>query len=73
MKLATLRHNGSTVAARLDHDSYTLIDGFADVGTLLATKDWRHIAANASGASQVVETADLAPVVTRPGKIFALA
>lgn len=69
MKLATLRHDQSTVAARLDADAYTVIDGFADVGALLASKKWRDIAANANGPSQPVTTAELAPVVTRPGKI----
>jgi acylpyruvate hydrolase len=70
VKLATLRTNGTTSAARQDADSYTSIDGFSDVGELLANPDWKDIAANASGTRYAIEGADLASVVTRPGKII---
>jgi acylpyruvate hydrolase len=69
VKLATLRLNGTTTAARLDEDTYTVIDGYGDVGELLAAPGWKDIAAQASGVSLAAEAADLAPVVTRPSKI----
>lgn len=70
MKLATLRLDGTTRAARLDGGTYTEIPGFADVGALLAHPDWRTIAAEAGGAARSVDGADLASVVTKPGKII---
>jgi acylpyruvate hydrolase len=69
VKLATLRINGSTAAARLDGDSYVIIDGYGDVGELLAAPAWKTVAAQAVGATVSVEAADLAPVVTRPSKV----
>lgn len=70
MKLATIRLQGSTTAARLDDQTYTAINGYSDVGALLADPDWRAIAAQASGATVSVEAADLAPVVTQPSKFL---
>ncbi|MCW2135240.1 fumarylacetoacetate hydrolase family protein [Arthrobacter sp. VKM Ac-2550] len=70
MRLATLRLDGTTRAARLDGDTYTEIPGFADVGELLAHPDWRTIAAEADGAARPADSADLASVVTKPGKII---
>lgn len=69
MKLATLRLNGHTAAARLDEDTYMLIEGYRDVGELLAAPNWKDIAAQASGMTVRSEAADLAPVVTHPSKI----
>lgn len=70
MKIATLRLNGSTVAARRDDDRFTVIDGYSDVDALLAQPGWRQIADAASGAVVPANTADFAPVVQRPGKII---
>jgi len=72
MKLATLRKVGSTVAVRLDGDSVVEIDGFADVGALLASPDWRDLAAQASGAVHALD--QISPtgweaVVPAPSKI----
>ncbi|TQL46974.1 acylpyruvate hydrolase [Homoserinimonas aerilata] len=76
MKLATLRAEArpgsSTVAVRIDGDAAVEIDGFTDVGALLATEGWRDTAAAASGASHAladIEPQRWAPVVPKPGKI----
>lgn len=72
MKLATLRLDGATVAVRIAADSAVEIDGFTDVGALLATAGWADTAAAASGASHAlaeIEPQRWAPVVPRPGKI----
>ena len=76
MRLATLRTStstsrstsSSTVAARQDGEKYTVIPGYSDVGELLANPEWKAIAAAASGPS--LDGADLASVVTKPGKII---
>lgn len=72
MKLATLRHAGRTTAVRIDDDSAVEIDGFPDVGALLATPDWRSTAEAAAGAKHPladIQPERWAPVVPRPGKI----
>lgn len=69
MKIATLRIDGSTVAARRDADQFTLIDAFADAGALLTHPEWRQIAENSSGRTIPADVADFAPVIPRPGKI----
>ena len=70
MKLSTLRQDGRTAVARQDGDTFVAIDGFRDVGDLLQQPDWQDIAARADGARRPVAGADLAPVVTSPGKII---
>ena len=73
MKLGTLRTptTGSTVAVRIDEDETAVeIPGFADVGALLALRDWRERAQSAAGNRHD----DIAPErwdapVLRPGKI----
>lgn len=69
MKLATLRINGGTAAARLDGDTYVVIDGYQDIGELLAVPSWESIAAQAGGATVSIGAADLAPLVPRPSKV----
>lgn len=73
MKLATLRTaEGTTVAVRVDADSAVEINGYTDVGALLAESGWRDIAEAAAGASHPlagIEPKQWAPVVPRPGKI----
>jgi acylpyruvate hydrolase len=68
VRLATLRTADGTRAARLDGDTYVLLDA-ADVGALLARADWRNVAAQAGDVVRVAD-AELAPVVRRPGKIL---
>lgn len=71
MKLATLRRNGATVAARVDADATaTIIDGYPDLSALLTDPNWKTVAANASGAIVDLDGADYAPVVPHPGKII---
>lgn len=71
MRLATLRIPNTTVAARLDSDSTaTIITGFQDLSELLTHPDWRQTALNADGGTVDLGTADYAPVLPRPGKIF---
>lgn len=67
MRLATLRRAGATVAVRLDGDELVEL-GQPDVGALLAA-DGLAAAATADGARHPAASADLAPVVPRPGKI----
>lgn len=70
MKLATLREGAHTVTVRVDSDtSATVVDGYPDVGALLADPEWADIATRADGASVDLQTADFAPVVPHPGKI----
>ncbi|MCG2624472.1 fumarylacetoacetate hydrolase family protein [Arthrobacter sp. I2-34] len=69
MRLATLRTTKGTTAVRRDGDTYTEIQGFADVGALLAHPDWATIAAEADGAQHPAAEAQLASVVTAPSKI----
>ncbi|MEU4314281.1 fumarylacetoacetate hydrolase family protein [Nocardia sp. NPDC024068] len=69
MKLATLRVDGGTRAARLDGD--TLVDlGYEDLGALFAQNDWAAIAAAAGGRTWPVAGADFAPVVPNPSKVI---
>jgi acylpyruvate hydrolase len=68
VRLATLRTADGTRAARLDGDTYVLLDA-ADVGDLLAREDWRDVAAQGGDVVQVAD-AELAPVTPRPGKIL---
>ncbi|MFW0787957.1 fumarylacetoacetate hydrolase family protein [Gordonia sp. CPCC 206044] len=70
MKLATLRIDGTTAAVRVDDTTATVIDGYTDLGALLAADDWKSVAANATGPTVSLDDADYAPVVPAPGKMF---
>ena len=68
MRLTTLRLPGRTAAARVDGDRAVELTGYADVGEVLrrgALAD----AATAPGPDHDLAGADLAPIVTAPGKI----
>ncbi|QJU55325.1 fumarylacetoacetate hydrolase family protein [Herbiconiux sp. KACC 21604] len=73
MKLATLRTTPtSTVAVRVDADTAVEIDGFTDVGALLADPTWRQIAEAATGTAHPLDQVNdeqWAPVVSAPSKI----
>lgn len=72
MKLATLRTASATVAVRVDETAAVEIDGFSDVGALLADAGWRTIAASAAGSRHDLDTIDpqaWAPVVPSPSKV----
>jgi acylpyruvate hydrolase len=68
MRLATIRIGGTTRAARIDGDTATVLDGFDDVGAVLAA-DALDIAASATGTTIDAASADYAPVIPKPGKI----
>ncbi|MFC0582917.1 fumarylacetoacetate hydrolase family protein [Micrococcoides hystricis] len=70
MKLATLRVDNSTVAARKDGDTYTVIEGYDNLNQLLANADWKTIAQQAADAQIAEDAADLAPVVPSPSKVL---
>ncbi|WP_421083490.1 fumarylacetoacetate hydrolase family protein [Rothia nasimurium] len=70
MRLATLRTAQGTVTLRIESDTTgTLIDGFQDVGALLAHNNWKQIAEQAQGETITFTPTDLAPVVPAPSKI----
>lgn len=70
MKLLTLRTQNGTTAVRQDGGTLIEIDGFADVGALLASDGWEATARAAGGATHALDGADLAAVVPAPGKII---
>ena len=70
MKLATLRTNGTTTAARLDGDVFTAVDGYADLGELLGQENWQQIAKDASGAQHPAASAELETLVPNPSKVL---
>lgn len=77
MRLATIRTStakgNTTTAARIDGDgSATAIKGYADVGALLREPEWARIAAHAEGGQLEFTEHDLAPVISRPGKIICI-
>lgn len=70
MKLATLRHRGGTAPARRNGDTWTLIEGYTDLGALLTQPNWRELAENASGTEVKAGEAELETVVPSPGKVI---
>ena len=73
MRLATVRTaGGATRAARQDGDELVVVEGYEDVGALLADEGWRERAAAAAGGRVPVADAELGPVVVRPPKIICL-
>jgi acylpyruvate hydrolase len=69
MRLATIRTTAGTRAVRVDADR-AVETGHADVGALLAERDWRAVAAAATGREHDPAGLDHAPVVPAPGKVF---
>lgn len=70
MRLATLRTSDGTAAARLDGDTYTLIEGCADLSELLAEPDWRELARNAAGPTVPAADAELETLLPAPSKVL---
>ncbi len=68
MRLTTLRLPGRTAAARVDGDRAVELAGYADVGEVLRRGALADVA-TAPGPDHDLAGADLAPVVTAPGKI----
>ena len=72
MRLLTFRTAQGTRAGRLDGEEVVEL-GHSDVGDVLASGEgWADRAAGAEGRRHRVADLDLAPVVTRPGKIVCL-
>lgn len=72
MRIATIERGGGTAAVRVDEDRVTPIDGYADVGELLATGRWEQLAAEASGPCISTSEAVFLPPVLEPGKILCI-
>jgi acylpyruvate hydrolase len=71
MKLATIRIQGGTRAARVDGDTTTVLTA-EDVGALLAAPGWIGTAAAATGATLPTAELDYAPLIPRPDKIMCI-
>jgi acylpyruvate hydrolase len=69
VKLATIRHGGTTAAVRIDDGRAVEISGVATLGELLARPDWRNVAESASGADHDLANLDYDVLVPRPDKI----
>jgi acylpyruvate hydrolase len=69
MRLATLRTAAGTLAVRQDEDGFVPL-GFADLGALLRSADWRTVAEAADGPLLPLEGAVWAPPVLDPRKII---
>lgn len=83
MRLATLRRDGTTVAARIDgapddaaadtdNGSAVVIEGVADLGQLLADPTWRERAEQANGERIALDSLPAnawAPLVPKPSKV----
>lgn len=72
MRLATVRTHSGTRAALVDGGDAVEIEGFDDVGHLLADPDWKRLSESASGSRRSLSEIELGPVVTRPAKIFCM-
>ena len=71
MKLATIRIQGGTRAARIDGDTATVLAA-EDVGALLATPGWVGTAATATSATLPTADLDYAPLIPHPDKIMCI-
>ena len=69
MRLATIRTESGMSAVRIDGDE-AVECGASDVGTLLASADWRARAGAGDGPRHPLADLSYAPVVPRPGKII---
>lgn len=70
MRLATIRANGDTFAARVESENTAVkIDGYANVGELIQDENWFEIAEKAAGEAQPFDKTDLEAVVPAPKKI----
>jgi acylpyruvate hydrolase len=70
MRLSTIRlPGGGTAAVRVDDDVAIEI-GFEDVGVLLASVEWRTIAASAEGPVHDVADLDYATLISKPDKVL---
>lgn len=75
MRLATLRHDGGTVAAKKEGSTWVTIPGVADVWELLQKDDWREVAgaacAGVVGSVEIPQDdANYDTVVPTPSKVL---
>ncbi|MFF2652998.1 fumarylacetoacetate hydrolase family protein [Streptomyces sp. NPDC058045] len=70
MRLATLRGDGRTSAARIDGETCTEIPGHSDLGTLLAHPHWQEVARNARGPQHPLAAAEFATLLPHPSKVL---
>lgn len=68
MRLATIRTEAGTRATRIDGDA-AVETGHADVGALLAERDWRDLASAADGTRHALDGLEYATLITAPQKI----
>lgn len=68
MRLATLRTEDGTVAARVEGNVVTRLDGFADVGAVLRSGALEQVA-EAAGVTEAFDESKLAPVIVAPQKV----
>lgn len=70
MRLATIRTDGGTRAARVDGKELVLLP-FSDVGELVASgEDWADRSAEVEGRRVPLSSADFAPLTPRPEKVI---
>jgi acylpyruvate hydrolase len=69
VRIATIRTNGRTAAARLDDEAAVVLDA-VDLGALLAQPDWAVEARTADGPRLPLDQLDFAPLVVRPEKVI---
>jgi acylpyruvate hydrolase len=69
VRIATIRTNGRTAAARLDDEAAVVLDA-VDLGALLAQPDWAVEARTADGPRLPLDQLDFAPLVLRPEKVI---
>ncbi|MFF2108519.1 fumarylacetoacetate hydrolase family protein [Rhodococcus koreensis] len=69
MRLATLRLNGATAAARIDGETAVLIEPYPSLSDLLRDPHWQRIATEAAGQVVDLGAVEYAPVVPHPTKI----
>jgi acylpyruvate hydrolase len=68
MRLATVRTRHGTRAARIEEEGYAELPA-SDLGELLASPDWRSVAAADAGPTHPLGGVEFAPPVPNPGKI----
>jgi acylpyruvate hydrolase len=69
MRMATIRTEAGTVAARVEADHFVELDA-RDVGDLLMRDNWREQASSSGGAQHARDAVRVAPVVPNPRKIL---
>lgn len=70
MKIATIRTERGSVAARIDDETAAEIPGYRDVGELLREPDWVELAASAGGPAHALEHVELELLISHPSKVL---